>query len=92
MSEKDCLTYCYAKEYTWIQNDIILYDILDRVSCWCCSNKNIKELRNYKKYLPIYFKNLILLTETIIANATNDKLKDITNKFLIKLRKIEDNE
>lgn len=58
MSEKDCLKYCYDKGYSWLENDIELYDILDRVSCWCCSNKNTKELRNYYTYLSNYFKEL----------------------------------
>lgn len=35
-----------------------LYDILDRVSCWCCANKNLKELRNIYRYLPRYWDGL----------------------------------
>ena len=37
---------------------IDLYDILDRVSCWCCANKNLKELRNIYTYLPQYWEML----------------------------------
>ena len=47
MKEKDCLEYCYKKGFFWKENNIRLYDVLDRVSCWCCSNKNNKELKNY---------------------------------------------
>lgn len=47
MTEKDCLEYCYEKGFNWNENGIELYNILDRVSCWCCSNKNLKELKNY---------------------------------------------
>ena len=55
MTEKDCLNYCYEQGYDWMENGIELYSILDRVSCWCCANKNIKELRNMYHYLPKYW-------------------------------------
>ena len=29
-----------------------------RVSYWCCCNKNLKELRNYYKFLPSYWSKL----------------------------------
>lgn len=58
MTEKDCLQYCYNKGLNWEENGIELYSILDRVSCWCCANKNLKELENYYKYLPEYWEKL----------------------------------
>lgn len=58
MTEEDCLKYCYEKGFYWEENGIRLYDILDRVSCWCCANKNLKELRNYKAKLPEYWEKL----------------------------------
>lgn len=58
MTEKDCLEYCYDKGFFWEQDGVRLYDILDRVSCWCCSNKNMKELRNIRKHLPRYWSML----------------------------------
>ena len=58
MTEKDCLEYCYSKGYSWLEDGIDLYSILDRVSCWCCANKNIKELRAYYKHLPTYWNGL----------------------------------
>ena len=58
MTEKDCLEYCYNKGYDWNEDGIELYSILDRVSCWCCCNKNLKELENYYKYLPKYWNKL----------------------------------
>lgn len=39
MTENDCLQYCYSKGFSWTENGIPLYSILDRVSCWCCANK-----------------------------------------------------
>ena len=58
MIEKDCLQYCYDKGFNWEEDGIELYSILDRVSCWCCCNKNLKELKNYYKYLPNYWSKL----------------------------------
>ena len=52
MTEKDCLNFCYECNINWKQNGVELYDILDRVSCWCCANKNQKEIRNIIRYLP----------------------------------------
>ncbi len=58
MTEADCLQYCYSAGYFWLEGSIRLYDILDRVSCWCCCNKNLKELRNIRQYLPEYWEKL----------------------------------
>jgi hypothetical protein len=58
MTEKDCLNYCYSKGFSWNENGIELYKVLDRVSCWCCRNKNLKELENMFLFLPDYWKKL----------------------------------
>lgn len=58
LTEKDCLEYCYAHGFYWEENGILIYSVLDRVSCWCCKNKNLKELRNIYRYLPRYWKRL----------------------------------
>ncbi len=53
MTEKDCLEYCYSKGFTWGG----LYNKFDRVSCWCCPLKKIKELRVlYKEYPKLWGK------------------------------------
>lgn len=65
MKESDCLALAYDLGYEWREygaktedGTIRLYDILDRVSCWCCANKNLKELRNIYRYLPKYWEQL----------------------------------
>ena len=65
MTERDCLTYCYSKVFDWFENGIDLYSILDRVSCWCCCNKNKKELYNIWRYLPQYWERLKKLQSKI---------------------------
>lgn len=65
MTETDCLEYCHAHGFYWIERVanagveyLDLYDILDRISCWCCCNKNLKELKNIYLYLPQYWHKL----------------------------------
>lgn len=65
MTEADCLKFCREKGWNWMVGDVDLYDILDRVSCWCCGNKNLKELRAIYKYLPETFEKLKILQDKI---------------------------
>lgn len=62
MTEADCLKYCYERGYEWREDGgagpMRLYDILDRVSCWCCSNSNLKELKNIYLHQPAYWERL----------------------------------
>ena len=58
MTEKDCLAYCRSKGISWDESGIDLYDVLDRVSCWCCCNKNRNELKAIYRYLPMYWERL----------------------------------
>ena len=64
-TEKMALELCYNEGFDWNEDGVELYSILDRVSCWCCRNKNLKELANYKTYLPNYFNKLIELENII---------------------------
>ena len=57
-TEADCLQYCYNNGFNWLENKIDLYTVLDRVSCWCCANKNLWELYNIWKCLPEYWDKL----------------------------------
>ena len=68
MTEEDCLKYCRERGIKWlewsdrIKDYVDLYDILDRVSCWCCKNKNLWELYNIWYYFPdTYWKQLLEL-------------------------------
>lgn len=83
MTEKDCLEYCYNKGYDWNEDGIELYSILDRVSCWCCCNKNLKELENYYKYLPKYWNKLKELQSKTDRPMKYNKYTvfDLENKF-----------
>ena len=78
ITEKDCLEYCYNKGFYWKENGVKLYDILDRVSCWCCANKNKKELENMRLYLPDYYLKYIDLLKQIKNN--NKRTAVVTEK------------
>ena len=78
MSEKDCLDYCYNRGFYWEENGVRLYDILDRVSCWCCANKNKKELENMGLYLSDYYLKYIDLLKQIKNN--NKRTAVVTEK------------
>ena len=63
VTEAEALQYCWNHGIHWTENSSVpdLYTLLDRVSCWCCCNKNQKELYNIWKYLPEYWDKLIEL-------------------------------
>lgn len=61
ITEAEALDICYSHGIHFGG----LYQILDRVSCWCCRNKNLKELKRYKEYLPEYFRKLVELEKLI---------------------------
>lgn len=83
MTEADCLSYCYDKGFSWLEDGIELYSILDRVSCWCCANKNLKELRNYYIHLPKYWQKLKDLQNKTERPFKNNKYSifDLEKKF-----------
>lgn len=54
MTEKDCLEYCYNRGFNWNG----LYEHFDRVSCWCCPLKKIKEYRTLYIHYPELWKEL----------------------------------
>jgi len=91
MTEKECLELCYKRGFTWLEGDYRLYDLLDRVSCWCCANKNLKELRNIYWYLPAYFNRLKELqgrTDRPMKGA-GKSVFDLERRFEFEMRRIE---
>lgn len=63
ITEADALSLCYQRGFNWEENGVELYDIMDRVSCWCCKNNNLRELKNMFLYLPDYWERLKSLQE-----------------------------
>lgn len=48
ITEAECLQGCYDAGFDWGG----MYEHLDRLSCMYCRNKNLKELRNIRKFYP----------------------------------------
>lgn len=53
-SEQDALNYCYELGYDWEG----LYELFDRVSCWCCPLQPLSELRILYERFPELWKEL----------------------------------
>lgn len=58
LTEADALQHCYDFGIQYEEEGHRLYDLLDRASCYCCGNKNLKELRNIYQNLPEYWEKL----------------------------------
>lgn len=83
MTEKDCLEYCYSKGWHWNENGYELYDLLDRVSCKYCKNKNLKELRNIYHYMPNVWQELKELQDKVqMPFKGNKTIHDLETRFI----------
>lgn len=85
MTEKDCLEFCYNNNFFWEENGVRLYEILDRVSCWCCANKNKKELDNMLYYLPEYYLKNIKLLKQVKRNNKKGIVVDKAKEHFLKM-------
>ena len=90
MTEADCLKYCYDRGFTWGG----LYDIWDRVSCWCCPLQGLEDLRKLRKYRPELWERLRemdrLINEKCIAgNPPGSMSARVNFKFTTSFRDIE---
>lgn len=82
MIEADCLKYCYDRGFTWGG----LYEIWDRVSCWCCPLQGLDDLRKLRKYRPELWRKLKVMDSkmqnTLRPNFQFTKsLTDIERRF-----------
>lgn len=81
MTEKDCLDYCHSKGFYWYEGEHELYDDLDRVSCWCCKNKNLKELRHIYENYKVYWFALCELETRCDMPMKNKSLRELEAKW-----------
>ena len=61
-----------------------MYDVLDRVSCWCCRNKNYTELRAIREHLPKYYEMLEGM-EGVLGQMKRKPLCEITEQAQLPL-------
>lgn len=86
MTEKDCLEYCHKLGFFWYEGEYELYDYLDRVSCWCCRNKNLKELRNIYEHFKPYWFALCELENRCEMQMKNKSLYELEDKWKSEIR------
>lgn len=86
MSENDCLVKCYKSGFDWKEsNGIDLYDVLDRVSCFCCGNKNLRELKAMYENLPEYWQKLReMQLKTERPFRENESIEELEKRFMEK--------
>lgn len=92
-TQKDCLEINRQNGIEWLEKTprtesgyIDLYTILDRVSCWCCANKNAWELWNMWYYLPNYWERLKEMQSRIempMKKLCNKKFGEYGNIFAL---------
>lgn len=82
MTENDCLVKCYKAGFHWFEDGVDLYSVLDRVSCYCCGNKNLDELKSIYKHLPMYWQKLKdMQNKTNIPFKNGETIQDLENRF-----------
>lgn len=78
MTEKDCLEYCYSKGFNWGG----LYEHFDRLSCWCCPMKNLKELKTLYMYYPELWEQLKEMDSKSYNKFRSDySIEELEQKF-----------
>lgn len=78
MTEKDCLHYCYERGFNWEG----LYEHFDRVSCWCCPLKNLKELKTLYTHYPELWEELKEMDKKSYNQFRKDySVKELEEKF-----------
>jgi 3'-phosphoadenosine 5'-phosphosulfate sulfotransferase (PAPS reductase)/FAD synthetase len=65
MTERDCLDYCYARGFRWDG----LYEVFDRVSCFCCPLQGKMSLGKLRRHYPDLFRRMIDMEERISAGV-----------------------
>ena len=79
MTEADCLQYCYDRGFNWNG----LYEHFDRLSCWCCPLKNLKELKTLYKYYPELWQELKEMDKKSYNKFRADySVEQLENKFI----------
>lgn len=78
MTEADCLRYCYDRGYDWGG----LYEIFDRVSCWCCPLQSLTELRNLRQHFPALWKKMREMDDSTWRTFRKDgSVRDLEVRF-----------
>ncbi len=86
ITEKQALQYCYQKGFDWGG----LYEIFDRVSCWCCPLQPLRGLENLYNYFPELWAELIQMDKKSWRSFKEDyTVAQLTEKFQRNKRQLE---
>lgn len=78
ITEADALAYCYKCGFDWDG----LYNHFDRVSCWCCPLKNLRELKTLWKYYPELWAELRAMDDRAFNQFRADySVAELERKF-----------
>lgn len=80
ITEKQALQYCYSRGFTWNG----LYNHFDRVSCFCCPLKGLKELRTLRREFPELWSRMLDMDSSIQNNRgfkDYDTVHDLERRF-----------
>lgn len=78
MTEKDCLALCYSRGFDWGG----LYEIFNRVSCWCCPLQSLAELRKLYHHFPELWEKLQRMDDTTWRQFRADySVRELTARF-----------
>jgi len=78
ITEGQCLKYCYDRGFDWGG----LYTRFDRVSCWCCPKKNLRELYMIWSFYPELWKALKEMDSRAWNSFRKDKsIADLECRF-----------
>ncbi len=67
ITEKQAIKYCRDLGYSWGG----LYDIFDRLSCWCCPLQSLPDLRALRKHRPELWSTLLKMDAKITSTNHN---------------------
>lgn len=79
-TEKDAMRYCIGKGYDWEG----LYNLFDRVSCWCCPLQGFADLRKLHEHFPELWEKLRELDAQTWRKFRRDySVLDIERRFAL---------
>lgn len=81
MTEQAALDYCYDRGFDWGG----LYELYDRVSCWCCQNSNMKELQAMYDNEPEKWEQLKQM-DSKIEKRVIEKYGEYSSKHRFKVK------
>jgi len=81
VTESDAIRYCKLKGFDWGG----LYDVFDRVSCFCCPLQRIGELRKLRDHYPEIWDKMLSMDASIPGHNKGfrgyESVKDLDRRF-----------